>query len=84
MLTQGQHGHPPRPSLSIHPEDDMPERLKSRKFWMALLGAILPILASYLSGELALEPAVQASSAVLCTYVLGQGWVDAAKAKADE
>ena len=51
---------------------------------MALLGAILPILASYLSGDLALEPAVQASSAVLCTYLLGQGYVDAAKAKADE
>ena len=62
----------------------MPERLKSRKFWIALLGAVLPILASYLSGDLALEPAVQASSAVLCTYLLGQGWVDAAKAKANE
>jgi len=62
----------------------MPERLKSRKFWMALLGAILPILASYLSGDLALEPAVQASSAVLCTYLLGQGYVDAAKAQTDE
>jgi len=61
----------------------MPERLKSRKFWMALLGATLPILASYLSGELALEPAVQASSAVLCTYLLGQGYADAGKAGPD-
>ena len=61
----------------------MPERLKSRKFWMALLGATLPILASYLSGEMALEPAIQASSAVLCTYLLGQGYADAAKAQSD-
>ena len=61
----------------------MPDRLKSRKFWMALLGAALPILASYLSGDLALEPAIQASSAVLCTYLLGQGYADAAKARAE-
>lgn len=60
----------------------MPNKLKSRKFWVALLGATLPILASYLSGELALEPAVQASSAVLCTYLLGQGWADSAKTDA--
>ena len=62
----------------------MPERLKSRKFWIALLGAALPILAGYLSGDLALEPAIQASSAVLCTYLLGQGYADAAKVQADE
>tara|TARA_R100001244_G_scaffold83727_1_gene64533 strand:+ start:199 stop:357 length:159 start_codon:yes stop_codon:yes gene_type:complete len=50
---------------------------------MALLGAALPILASYLSGDLALEPAIQASSAVLCTYLLGQGYADAGKAGPD-
>ncbi len=54
----------------------MPDKLKSRKFWMALMGAVLPILASYLSAEIDLEAATQATSAVLCTYLLGQGYVD--------
>jgi len=54
----------------------MIDKLKSRKFWMALLGSLLPILASFLTSEVDLEHAVQASSAVLCTYVLGQGYVD--------
>lgn len=62
-------------------------RLKSRKFWMALLGALLPVVASYLTGEVDLEAATKASSAVLCTYLLGQGAQDAvkehAKGKAD-
>lgn len=57
-------------------------RMKSRKFWMALLGALLPVVASYLTGEVDLEMAVKASSAVLCTYILGQGVQDAAKANA--
>ena len=54
----------------------MPEKLKSRKFWMALLGAVLPVVAAYLSAEIDLEAATRASSAILCTYLLGQGWVD--------
>jgi len=54
----------------------MIEKLKSRKFWLALLGALLPIVASYFTSEVDLEHAVQASSAVLCTYMLGQGYVD--------
>jgi uncharacterized membrane protein len=54
----------------------MPEKLKSRKFWMALLGAVLPVVAAYLSAEIDLAAATQASSAILCTYLLGQGWVD--------
>ena len=54
----------------------MSEKLKSRKFWCALLGALLPIVASYLSSEVDLESAIQGSSAVLCSYMLGQGWAD--------
>ena len=59
-------------------------RLKSRKFWMALLGAILPVVASYLTGEVDLEAAMKASSAVLCTYLLGQGAQDAMKEHAQK
>ena len=59
----------------------MPDKLKSRKFWIALMGAVLPILASYLSAEIDLEAATKAGSAVLCTYLLGQGYADGKAAK---
>ena len=54
----------------------MPDKLKSRKFWFALLGALLPIVASFLTSDIDLEAATKASSAVLCTYMLGQGYAD--------
>lgn len=57
------------------------DKLKSRKFWLALLGAVLPIIASYLNSEIDVEAAVKAGSAVLCTYMLGQGYVDGKKAE---
>ena len=43
----------------------MPEKLKSRKFWFALLGAVLPIVAQYFSDEIMLGDAVQLSIAIL-------------------
>ena len=61
----------------------MPPRLKSRKFWLALLGAILPVIASYLTSEVDLDQAIQAGSAVLCTYLLGQGYADGQKHRAN-
>lgn len=60
----------------------VPDKLKSRKFWAALLGAVLPIAAAYLSGDVALDKALELSSAVLISYVFGQGAVDALAARA--
>jgi len=57
------------------------DKLKSRKFWFALLGSLLPVIASYLSSEIDLAAAVTASSAVLCSYMIGQGYVDGKKAE---
>jgi len=57
------------------------QKLKSRKFLAALLGALLPILAGYLSGDMPMPDAVQASCAVLCSYIFGQGAVDAMAAR---
>ena len=54
----------------------MSEKLKSRKFWFALLGAILPIVAKCLTDDIAMDQAVQMSAAVLMSYILGQGYVD--------
>jgi uncharacterized membrane protein len=57
-------------------EMNMPEKLKSRKFWMALIAALLPIVAQLLSEEVLLSDAVQLSVAVVVAYIFGQGYVD--------
>lgn len=60
----------------------MLEKLKSRKFWFALLGALLPILAQLLTGDVDMNAALQLSSAVIVAYIFGQGYVDAQVAAA--
>lgn len=60
----------------------MPEKLKSRKFWFALLGAILPIIAQALTEEMALSEALQMSGLIVVSYILGQGYVDGKAASA--
>ena len=59
----------------------IPDRLKSRKLWAAFCGALLPVIAAYLSGDVALPEAIQASTAVICSYIFGQGAVDAMAAR---
>ena len=54
----------------------MSEKLKSRKFWFALLGALLPIVAQFLSAEVDMNTAVQLSVGILAAYIFGQGYVD--------
>ena len=53
------------------------EKLKSRKFWFAFLGALLPIVAQYLTDSVPLGDALQLSAAVVVSYIFGQGYVDA-------
>ena len=60
----------------------MLEKLKSRKFWFALLGALLPILAQFLTAEVTWEVALQLSSAIIVAYIFGQGYVDGQEASA--
>jgi len=55
----------------------MLEKLKSRKFWFAILGALLPILAQLLTGEVGWEAALQLSVGILAAYIFGQAYVDA-------
>lgn len=52
------------------------DKLRSRKFWIALLGAIMPIAAQAVTGEVGWQEAVLASVTLLASYVLGQGYVD--------
>lgn len=54
----------------------MPEKLKSRKFWFALVAAVLPIVAQYLSNDVAIGEALQMSMVIVMTYIFGQGYVD--------
>ena len=54
----------------------MPQKLKSRKFWFALLGALLPQVAAYMSDSVTVDEALQASAAVIIAYIWGQGYVD--------
>lgn len=61
--------------------DDIKRRLTSRKLWVALLAATLPILASYLGGDIELVEALKMSSGIAVSYVLGQSGVDAMAAK---
>jgi|SaaInlStandDraft_2_1057019.scaffolds.fasta_scaffold204695_1 hypothetical protein len=52
------------------------DKLKSRKFWLAVVGSIGPILGQYFSQEFTLEQALTASSAILISYIFGQAYVD--------
>ena len=52
------------------------DKLKSRKFWMSLVGACLPFVASALTGEIPMNEAVMESVAVIMAYIFGQGYVD--------
>ena len=60
---------------------DIKSKLTSRKLWVALAAAVLPLLAQYLGGEIALLDALQLSAGVAISYILGQGYVDAAAAR---
>lgn len=55
----------------------MPDKFKSRKFWFAFLGAILPVAAQYFSEDVNAAQALQASALVVVSYIFGQGYVDA-------
>ena len=52
------------------------DKLKSRKFWFALLGALLPIIAQYMNEEMVSVEAIELSAGIIIAYILGQGYVD--------
>ena len=58
------------------------DKLKSRKFWFAFLGAMLPIVAQYMTADIAMADALQLSAAIVVSYIFGQGYVDGQAAKA--
>ena len=52
------------------------DKMKSRKFWMALVGALLPILAAFFSQEMPVNEAVMESVAIIAAYIFVQVYVD--------
>jgi len=61
----------------------MLSKLKSRKFWFAFLGALLPIASQYLTDEVAVGEALQLSAVIIVSYIFGQGYVDAKAVEAN-
>lgn len=59
------------------------EKLRSRKFWLALLGALAPYVFQVITGEIDAETAYQASAAIIGSYLFGQSYVDGQKEKTD-
>jgi hypothetical protein len=57
----------------------MMEKLRSRKFWLALVGALAPYFFQLLTGETDPETAYQASAAIVGSYLFGQSYVDGQK-----
>mgnify|MGYP003678320043 CR=1 FL=1 len=56
----------------------MLEKLKSRKFWVAIGGSILPLIGNALTGAAAWEESITLSIGVVISYLLAQGAVDTA------
>ena len=58
------------------------EKLSSRKFWLALMGAVMPIVVEYTTGSLGWEQATTSAIGILCAYILGQAYQDGQREKA--
>ena len=56
--------------------EDIKSRIVSRKFWMAVVGALTPIALQTMSGSIDPATAVYASTTVIVSYILGQAYQD--------
>ena len=56
--------------------DKIPGRLRSRKFWLAVMGALMSVAMPVINGEVPPERGLEAAAAVLVSYILGQAYQD--------
>jgi len=56
-------------------------KFKSRKFWFAILGAVMPMVAAAMTQEVPWNEAMMSSVAIVMSYIFGQGYVDASENK---
>ena len=54
----------------------LPEKMQSRKLWLALAGSMLPPMLSFLSAEVPLHEALRLSAVAVLGYLMAQGYVD--------
>jgi hypothetical protein len=54
----------------------MLEKLKSRKFWMGLFGAALPIINAFAQGRNPNQQDIMISVAAVCAYIVAEGFAD--------
>jgi len=57
----------------------MMDKLKSRKFWFAMVGALLPYVLKGLAGDVSWEVVLTTSGGVAAAYIFGQAYVDGKK-----
>ena len=62
---------------------DIKKKLTSRKFWVAIIGFVTAILTAFGVDSLKLEHVVSiiSASAILISYIIGEGLVDASSSK---
>ena len=65
------------------PWQELADKLKSRKFWFALLAALLPLVLQAVTGEVGWDVALGGSLTVVVAYIFGQGYVDGKAAESD-
>ena len=53
-------------------------KLKSRKFWMGVFGAVAPYISKIASGQVTWKQAIVASTAAVVAYILGEASTDVA------
>jgi len=53
-------------------------KLKSRKFWMGVFGAVAPYVMKALSGEVTWKQVIVASTTAIVAYILGESSTDVA------
>ena len=56
--------------------DEIKSKVISRKFWMAVVGALTPIALETMSGVIDPATALYASTTVIVSYILGQAYTD--------
>jgi len=56
--------------------DEIKSKVVSRKFWMAVVGALAPIALETMSGSIDPATALYASTTVIVSYILGQAYTD--------
>ena len=59
-------------------------KLKSRKLWLALLGSLASLISPIVNGEIPPERGLEMAAAIIVSYVLGQGYVDAKRSESTE